>query len=399
MISVGIDVSKGKSTVCIMKPCGEILESPFDIGHTADELDSLISLIKSFDEETRIVMEDTGHYHLPVATYLSSHNIFVCCVNALRMKKFCSQSIRRAKTDKIDSIKIASFGITYWNELVKAYPSNVIYDELKFLARQYYQVTGMLVKSKVNFSNLLDQVMPKINDVLSNQGENHKLTEFVSRYIHFQNILDMGEMKFTSDYCKWAKKKGYRLNERKAAEILALAQNGIPTLPNSQSVKIAVSEAVNLIHSIEESRNTILAQMQDLCNTLPEYSVVKEMDCIGDTLAPRIIAEIGDVRRFHSKKALVAFAGIDAPPYQSGQIDVRSRSISKRGSASLRRTLFLVMSVILQCAPIDEPVYQFMDKKRSEGKPYRVYMMASANKFLRIYYASVKAYLESLEHD
>ena len=63
------------------------------------------------------------------------------------------------------------------------------------------------------------------------------------------------------------------------------------------------------------------------------------------------------------------------------------------------RSLFLVMSVILQCAPIDEPVYQFMDKKRSEGKPYRVYMMASANKFLRIYYASVKAYLESLEHD
>ena len=398
MISVGIDVSKGKSTVCIMKPCGEILESPFDIGHTADELDSLISLIKSFDEETRVVMEDTGHYHLPVATYLSSHNIFVCCVNALRMKKFCSQSIRRAKTDKIDSIKIASFGITYWNELVKAYPSNVIYDELKFLARQYYQVTGMLVKSKVNFSNLLDQVMPKINDVLSNQGENHKLTEFVSRYIHFQNILDMGEMKFTSDYCKWAKKKGYRLNERKAAEILALAQNGIPTLPNSQSVKIAVSEAVKLIHSIEESRNTILAQMQDLCNTLPEYSVVKEMDCIGDTLAPRIIAEIGDVRRFHSKKALVAFAGIDAPPYQSGQIDVRSRSISKRGSASLRRALFLVMGVILQCAPGDEPVYQFMNKKRSEGKPYRVYMMASANKFLRIYYASVKAFLDSLEH-
>lgn len=165
--------------------------------------------------------------------------------------------LKTSKIDKIDSIKIASFGITYWNELVKAYPSNVIYDELKFLARQYYQVTGMLVKSKVNFSNLLDQVMPKINDVLSNQGENHKLTEFVSRYIHFQNILDMGEMKFTSDYCKWAKKKGYRLNERKAAEILALAQNGIPTLPNSQSVKIAVSEAVKLIHSIEESRNTI----------------------------------------------------------------------------------------------------------------------------------------------
>lgn len=389
MISVGIDVSKGKSTVCIMKPCGEILESPFDIGHTADELDSLISLIKSFDEEIRVVMEDTGHYHLPVATYLSSHNIFVCCVNDLRMKKFCSQSIRRAKTDKIDSIKIAAFGITYWNELVKAYPSDVIYDELKFLARQYYQVTGMLVKSKVNFSNLLDQVMPKINDVLSNQGGNHKLTEFVSRYIHFQNILDMGERKFTSDYCKWAKKKGYRLNERKAAEIYAIAQNGIPTLPNSQSVKIAVSEAIKLIHSIEESRNTILAQMQDLCNTLPEYSVVKEMDCIGDTLAPRIIAEIGDVRRFKNKHSLVAYAGIDAPPYQSGAFHASERHISKRGNSYLRKTGYEIMQSLIKHKPADNAVYDFIQKKRSEGKCGKEAMIAGLNKFLRVYYGKV----------
>ena len=389
MISVGIDVSKGKSTVCIMKPCGEILESPFDIGHTADELDSLISLIKSFDEETRVVMEDTGHYHLPVATYLSSHNIFVCCVNALRMKKFCSQSIRRAKTDKIDSIKIAAFGITYWNELAKAYSSDVIYDELKFLARQYYQVTGMLVKSKVNFSNLLDQVMPKINDVLSNQGGNHKLTEFVSRYIHFQNILDMGERKFTSDYCKWAKKKGYRLNERKAAEIYAIAQNGIPTLPNSQSVKIAVSEAIKLIHSIEESRNTILAQMQELCNTLPEYPVVKEMDCIGDTLAPRIIAEIGDVRRFKNKHSLVAYAGIDAPPYQSGAFHASERHISKRGNSYLRKTGYEIMQSLIKHKPADNAVYDFIQKKRSEGKCGKEAMVAGLNKFLRVYYGKV----------
>ena len=52
--------------------------------------------------------------------------------------------------------------------------------------------------------------------------------------------------------------------------------------------------------------------------------------------------------------------------------------------------------LVFQNAPANEPVYQFMDKKRSEGKPYKVYMMASANKFLRIYYASVKAHLNSL---
>ena len=314
------------------------------------------------------------------------NNLIVSRIKELPRVK---RELMRDILDKIDSIKIASFGITYWNELVKAYPSNVIYDELKFLARQYYQVTGMLVKSKVNFSNLLDQVMPKINDVLSNQGENHKLTEFVSRYIHFQNILDMGEMKFTSDYCKWAKKKGYRLNERKAAEILALAQNGIPTLPNSQSVKIAVSEAVKLIHSIEESRNTILAQMQDLCNTLPEYSVVKEMDCIGDTLAPRIIAEIGDVRRFKNKHSLIAYAGIDAPPYQSGAFHASERHISKRGNSYLRKTGYEIMQSLIKHKPADNAVYNFIQKKRSEGKCGKEAMIVGLNKFLRVYYGKV----------
>lgn len=145
MISVGIDVSKGKSTVCILKPGGEVVKPPFEMEHAVENLDFLVSLINSFDEETRVVLEDTGHYHLPVASYLSSHGIFVCCVNALRMKKFCAQSIRRAKTDKIDAVRIASFGITYWSELTRAYDAPDTYDELRFLARQYYQITSIRV--------------------------------------------------------------------------------------------------------------------------------------------------------------------------------------------------------------------------------------------------------------
>lgn len=399
MISVGIDVSKGKSTVCILKSGGEVVKPPFDIEHTADELDSLVCMINSFDEETRVVMEDTGHYHLPVASYLSSHGIFVCCVNALRMKKYCSQSIRRAKTDRIDAVRIASFGITYWSELTQAYDSPDTYDELRFLARQYYQIIAILVKAKVNLSNLLDQVMPRIDSIMQNHKDNHKLTEFVSRYIHFQSILDMGEKKFTADYCKWAKKKGYRCNERKAAEIFALAHNGIPTLPNSQSVKIAVSEAVKLIHSTEESRNTILAQMQVLCKTLPEYSVVKDMNCIGDTLAPRIIAEIGDVRRFNNKHSLIAYAGIDAPPYQSGTFSASERKISKRGNKYLRKTGYEIMQSLIMYKPADDPVYTFIQKKRGEGKCGREAMIAGLNKFLRVYYGKVIELYSAIDSD
>ena len=389
MISVGIDVSKGKSMVCIMKPGGEVLRSPFEMLHSMESILHLIKLINSYDEEVRVILENTGHYHLPVITLLVEKGIFTCCVNALRMKKFCSQSIRRAKTDKIDAVHIAQFGLTYWNELSPVKPPEDIYRELKLLARQYYQIISILVKAKASLSNLLDQTMPNIQTILQDFDNNHKLTEFVKRYYHYGHILKMGKSKFTSDYCKWSKKQGYRKSERLADKIFAMAQNGIPVLPNSPTAKMVVLEAVRMIHEIEASRNTILTQMQNFAKTLPEYSVVRDMQCIGDTLAPRIIAEIGDVRRFKNRNALIAYSGIDTPPYQSGAFNAAERHISKRGNSYLRKTGYEIMQSLIKHKPIGDPIYDFICKKRLEGKCAKEAMIAGLNKFLRIYYGRI----------
>ena len=399
MISVGIDVSKGKSTVCVMKPGGEVLEPPFELLHTMEGILSLVRLIGTYTEEVRVVLEDTGHYHWPVVTLLVENGIFVCTVNALRMKKYCAQSIRKAKTDRIDSTRIASYGLTYWSELLPVKPTEDTYRELKLLARQYYQTVSMLVKAKVNLSNLLDQVMPGIGDLMSDSASNHKLTDFVARYWHYGHILEMGEKRFTTDYCKWAKKQGYRVYERLASEILAVAQNGIPVLPNSPVTKVVVTEAVRVIHQIEITRDTIIAQMQALCKSLPEYSVVREMPCIGDTLAPRIIAEIGDVRRFRSKHSLIAYAGIDAPPYQSGTFNATERHISKRGNSYLRKTGFEIMQSLIQHKPEGDAVYDFIQKKRSEGKCGKEAMIAGLNKFLRVYYGRVSEVYDTIHSE
>ena len=57
------------------------------------------------------------------------------------------------------------------------------------------------------------------------------------------------------------------------------------------------------------------------------------------------------------------------------------------------------MDSLIKRSPVDDPVYAFMDKKRSEGKPYYVYMIAGANKFLRIYYGRVREYLSNLSNN
>ena len=122
-----------------------------------------------------------------------------------------------------------------------------------------------------------------------------------------------------------------------------------------------------------------------------------EMYGVGKSFGPQLMAKIGDVRRFERKQSLVTFAGIDPMPNQSGDKNIRSNKSSKRGSPYLHKTLFNVMGIYLKCVPQDEPVFQFFDRKRCEGKPFYVYMTAASNRFLRRYYAKVRDYLATLE--
>lgn len=389
MISVGMDVSKGKSSVCILKAYGEVLAAPYEVTHTVEDLQQLVDRLHNATEDVRVVLEATGQYHWPVVHFLQSKGLFVCCVNALRMKRYCSQSLHRAKTDRIDSIKIANYGITYWSELEELKQPEQIYNELRTYSRQYYQYLNLLVKAKLNLSNLLDQTMPEIQKKMVDQGENHKLSDFVARYWHYENILKMGGKRFAKDSSKWAKKEGYRMNERQAQQIYSLAQSGIPTLPATPSTKVLIVEAVHALQNIEDARNVILAHMSELAKMLPEYETVRAMHGVGDVLAPCLIAEIGDIKRFHSNRALIAYAGIDAPPYQSGTFYGTQRSISKRGNRYLRKVGYETMQTLSRVKPQDDAVYQFMLKKEQEGKPKKVAKIAAFNKFLRIYYARV----------
>lgn len=400
MNSVGIDVSKGKSMIAVMRPFGEVVVSPFEIHHTDSELCELTKLLSGLSGETRVVMESTGNYHLPVAWLLNDSGFYVSVVNAMLVHDYGNNSLRRAKTDKKDAIKLANYGLDHWLTLPRYVPEEDTRLMLKNCYRQYQQYSKVRTMLKNNLISLLDTAFPGANRLFSSPPRadgSEKWVDFVAAFWHCECVCGLSEKAFISKYQKWCKKCSYNFSEDKALDIYASACGHFSVMPKTDTAKLLVEQAVSQLRATSAALAALKLEMQSLASSLPEYPVVMRMFGVGPTLGPQLMAEIGDVRRFHSKKALVAFAGIDAPPYQSGQMDIYSRSISKRGSASLRRTLFLLMGVYLPNAPVNEPVYQFMDKKRSEGKPYKVYMMASANKFLRIYYASVKAYLDSLD--
>ena len=400
MNCVGIDVSKGKSMIAVMRPLGEMVIPPFEVGHTDAELCELSRRLGGLEGETRIVMEATGNYHLPVASFLYDSGFYVSVVNAMLVHGYGNNNLRRVKTDKKDAVKLANYGLDHWLTLPRYIPEDEVRLMLKTTYRQYQQCTKVQTMLKNNLISLLDTAFPDANRLFTSPTRadgSEKWVDFISTFWHCECVCGLSEKAFTAKYQKWCKRHGYNFSQDKALDIYTSACGHFSVMPKNDTTKILVEQAVSQLQATSAALAALRNEMQSLAASLPEYPIVMGMFGVGPALGPQLMAEIGDVRRFHSKKALVAFAGIDAPPYQSGQMEIRSRSISKRGSAVLRRTLFLVMSAVLRCSPADEPVYQFMDRKRTEGKPYRVYMMASANKFLRIYYATVKQYLDSLE--
>ena len=399
MNCVGIDVSKGKSMIAVMRPFGEVVLTPFEVQHTARELSELAKTLKSLVGETRVVMEATGNYHAPVALALQGAGLYVSVVNAILVHDYGNNSLRRAKTDKKDAIKLANYGLDHWLTLPRYVPEEDNRAMLKNCYRQYQRYSKVQTILKNNLISLLDTTFPSINRLFSSPiraDGREKWLDFVETFWHCECVSKLSENTFTAKYQKWCQRNGYNFSQAKAQELHSFARSCITSLPKNETTRLLVKQAIVQLQATSSALAALKQEMNSLAEQLPEYPVVMGMFGVGPALGPQLIAEIGDVRRFHSKKALVAFAGIDAPPYQSGQMDVRSRSISKRGSSALRRTLFLVMTVYLQQSPEQEPIYQFMDKKPAEGKPYRVYMMASANKFLRVYYATVKAHLEAL---
>ena len=400
MNSVGIDISKGRSTIAVMRPFGEVVISPFEVRHTDSELSELARQLKSLDGETRVVMETTGNYHAPVAKLLHDAGLYVSVVNAKLVHGYGNNDLRRVKTDKKDAVKLANYGLDRWLTLPRYVPEEDTRLLLKNCYRQYRQYSKVQTVLKNNLISLLDTVFPNANRLFSSpiRGDgSEKWVDLVAEFWHCRCVSEKSQGAFTNNYQRWCRKHGYNFNEAKAHTIHAEASGHIGVMPKSETTKLLVEQAVAQLRATSAALIALKREMLTLAAQLPEYPVVMGMFGVGPTLGPQLIAEIGDVRRFYSKKALVAYAGLDAPPNDSGDVSGKHKSMSKIGSSALRRTLFLVMSVYLQNAPLDEPVYQFMGRKCAEGKPYRVYMMASANKFLRIYYASVKAYLESLE--
>lgn len=378
MILVGIDVASNKHDIFIMNALGEVFNKHFTIDNTRQGYKKLleqISLAKEFfkDSNVRIGLESTGHYSRNILHFLILEGYDVMFINPLLTnmdrKAF---SVRKTKTDSIDAKAICMFLIRNQNDFKPYTLLSYHIDELKILVRQRKSLKKQLNQITNQLHAFLDQAFPEYHTV-------------------FKNILSNASLTLLSSYASLSELKRVRVNT--LSELLKKASKGRHGLAKVEFIKTLIKDSIgidsaSLSLSIKQSVQTIrtIENQIDQINQLLEHHITESKTTlltipgVGIQTGAIILAEIGDINRFKSDDALLAYAGLDPSVYQSGNYE-GSFKISKRGSSILRWAIFQAAKV----AVIHDPVFNaYYEKKKSEGKHYLTIIGHVTKKLLRV---------------
>ncbi|RJX41795.1 IS110 family transposase [Paenibacillus pinisoli] len=378
---VGLDVSKGNSVVQAFLARNEVFGKMEMIPH--DEwgylqLDRLLTeLRKETEMEPVIILEATGHYHRGLVLHLNRRGWRHIIINPLQSKRARGTQLRKVKTDAADAWHLAEM---YYRGDVKPHRTwEEAYRELQHVTRQHEFITGMFVQAKLNARALLDQVFPMYTQLFRDIFSATSLL-VLQRCLRgeTQNMDKVfGGATGRARSKQWV---GEKLNQ-----LEHLLEDWM-THPKSDSQTKVLEGMIVLLLAFLEQLNDLEERMQQLASELPEVELVKSIPGVGDKLAATIIAEIGDAKQFKDPKQLVAYAGLDPGIFSSGKFTAMSSRITKRGSKRLRRALYLAVQCGLRRSA-NVKIKAYYDKKRKEGKPYKVVVIACANKLLHHVYA------------
>ncbi len=345
--AVGIDVSKGRSTVAVLQPGGTVVRKPFTVIHSSCELKSLATYISSLSGETKVVMECTGRYHEPILKALNDAGLFVCAVNPHLIRDYNgNNSFRKVKSDPADAKKIASYTLDRW-ALLRQYSSmDTVRTQLKTLNAQMDFFNKQKIAARNNLISLLDMTYPGVNKLFESpvrSDGSEKWVDYASSFWHVDCVRKIGLKAFTERYRAFCKKHGYKCREGAPEELYNAAKDLVAVFPKEKAYKQIILAGIAQLRTASVNVEHVRKEMNELASTLPEYDTVLSMCGVGPTFGPQLIAEIGDITRFTHREALTAFAGVDPGVDESGDRRKLSNKASKYGPARLRKTLFLIM--------------------------------------------------------
>ena len=381
MYIVGIDIGKNHHEASIVSPEGKQIGRSLRFATTHKGADSLMSFIfKNIGNSPCVFgMEATGHYWYPIYSFLKAKGYTIYVINPIQSDSLRKMYIRQTKNDSIDSFLIAEvirfgqFGTTSMAD------ENIL--AMRQLCRYRDSVISSRTEIKLRIGTIMEQIFPEYEKQFSSLWVSTSMG-ILEKYLTPENI----ENAPIDELFEIIKDKSHnRLTRAKAISIKEAAADTF-------GIKIAQDAFSFQLKQLIDRMNFLDKQIEALdCQILEYY---EKFDCylhtipgIGMIAAATILAEIGDINRFKSSSALVAFAGIDPTVRQSGEFSGTHNHMSKRGSPYLRHAIFLAATT---CSFHNSPLNAYYKKKRDQGKHHLTATGAVARKLTSVIYAVLR---------
>jgi len=373
--NIGVDISKYKHDFCIISNTGEIIVENSSFENNKKGFQFFLDQLKPYNKsQCRIAFEATGHYSLNLELFLIDQGYLFMKMNPLVIHQFLkARSLRRTKTDKADSITIASYLMS-----VPYKPnSHLLYNiyTLKSLCRSREQLIKERSKFQVLLTNELDKSFPELkpffNNIISTTLlyilEKYNNTYHISLMKDYESLRKLSHGKFT--YAKFAKLK-------------ELAKDSVGH--HDDNTDLLISTYVSIINNFNDKIDPIDKQISTIIKELnPKMLTIPGL---GEISAATILSEYGDITNFSNSNKMLAFAGLEPSIIQSGTLENNGKMV-KHGSGHLRYAIMNIAMTILRYSPT---FYDYYLKKRSEGKCHRVALSHVCKKLIRVIYSIEK---------
>ena len=376
---IGIDVSKSSFNYSVIdKHCKKIESDKLSMDR--DGFNKLKSVVEKY-KDSIVACESTGSFHTNLMSFLISFKKEVALINPSLIKRFSySVSLRKTKTDEIDANLIAVF-ICKNKEHINYFTLSDI-DRIVPLARLRESIAKDIAKAKTQLRQHLSITFPELE-------RNYNIfTLSILRLIKLfpscESVRKASSMKIYRAIKHSSAGRSVNITPKTIKE---LAQNsiGVASFSYEALVKYDVEHLLFLMDKLEEIEKQFIDSINK--NKKEDVDILTSIKGIGSTTASYFIAEIGSIERFKNKRKLIAYIGTDPSIAQSGSSINSKGKISKKGSKSLRRTLYIMAMGTIR---VNDYFRAYYLKKKQEGMQHKKAIVALMNKLARVIYALLK---------
>jgi transposase len=379
MYYCGIDVAKRKHAIALLDEKGQLVQRPFTIENTRAGFDQLLQALQTLGGPVLIGLEATGHYWWALYDDLTHREHPVVVLNALQVHAFRKSGVRKVKSDRTDAVWIAEF--LRFSQPEPAKPTTAVFLQLKDLSRFRYHLSDQMGDAKRKLLSVLDRIFPEYETLFSSVFLTTS-RQLLAHAASAQELADFDLHELT-DLLQTASRG--RFDRAKAEALQTLAKQSVGVRFLADAAQLQVRCLLAQMDLLEEQRQRVDDALAQLMDQVPQH--LTSLPGVGPTTGAALLAEIGDIQRFDAPEKLVAYAGIDATVYQTGQFEARQMHMSKRGSPYLRHALWQAASMAIMH---DAELRAYYDRKRQEGKAHGTALGAICRKLLTRVYIVLK---------